>query len=155
MALVPIISQTWDTTSYVNPTRMNNIENNIAIVSKATGVEYSSGVSVKDKIDEAFKSFDDWALISNFSANNDTWQSSNDGFISIRATNVTGTSASYCYIYDTNVSSNVPFSTISLPSGGGGLTYAFVIPAIKGHTYKILMGGSISAIVAYFLKLNK
>ena len=54
MALVPIISQTWDTTSVFNPTRMNNIENNFAIVSKATGVEYSSGVSVKDKIDSFF-----------------------------------------------------------------------------------------------------
>lgn len=51
MAVVPIISQSWDTTSYVNPTRMNNIETNIGIVSKATGIEYSSGVSVKDKID--------------------------------------------------------------------------------------------------------
>ena len=50
MAVVPIISQSWDTTSYVNPTRMNNIETNIATVSKATGVEYSSGVSVADKI---------------------------------------------------------------------------------------------------------
>lgn len=52
MAVVPIISQSWDTSSYVTPTRMNNIETNIATVSKATGVEYSSGVSVKDKIDE-------------------------------------------------------------------------------------------------------
>lgn len=51
MALVPIISQTWDTTSVFTPTRMNNIEQNLAIVSKATGVEYSSGVSVKDMID--------------------------------------------------------------------------------------------------------
>ena len=30
MALVPIISQTWDTNSVFNPTRMNNIEQNIA-----------------------------------------------------------------------------------------------------------------------------
>ena len=52
MALVPIISQTWDTNSVFNPTRMNNIEQNIATVSKATGVEYSTGVSVKDKLDE-------------------------------------------------------------------------------------------------------
>ena len=51
MALVPIISQTWDTTSVFNPTRMNNIEQNLAIVSDATGVKYSNGVSVKDKID--------------------------------------------------------------------------------------------------------
>ena len=51
MAVVPIISQSWDSSSYVNPTRMNNIETNIATVSKATGVEYSSGVSVKDKLD--------------------------------------------------------------------------------------------------------
>ena len=52
MAVIPIIQQTWDTTSYVNPTRMNNIETNLGILSKATGIEYSSGVSVKDKIDE-------------------------------------------------------------------------------------------------------
>lgn len=52
MAVIPIIQQTWDTTSYVNPTRMNNIETNIGILSKATGIEYSTGVSVKDKIDD-------------------------------------------------------------------------------------------------------
>ena len=52
MAVVPIISQSWDTTSYFNPTRMNNIETNISTLSKATGIEYSSGVSVKDKLDE-------------------------------------------------------------------------------------------------------
>lgn len=51
MALVPIISQTWDTTSVFNPTRMNNIENNIAIAATAEGTQYSNGVSVKDKID--------------------------------------------------------------------------------------------------------
>lgn len=50
MALVPIISQSWDTTSVFTPTRMNNIEQNLAIVSDATGVKYSNGVSVKDKI---------------------------------------------------------------------------------------------------------
>ena len=43
--------QTWDTTSYVNPTRMNHIEDGIESASTATGTEYSSGVSVKDKID--------------------------------------------------------------------------------------------------------
>lgn len=53
MALVPIISQTWDTTSVFTPTRMNNIEQNLAIVSDATGVKYSNGVSVKDKIDSS------------------------------------------------------------------------------------------------------
>ena len=51
MALVPIISQSWDTTSVFTPTRMNNIEQNLAIVSDATGTKYSTGVSVKDKID--------------------------------------------------------------------------------------------------------
>ena len=54
MALVPIISQTWDTSSIFNPTRMNNIETNIATLSDATGIKYSSGVSVKDKIDNDF-----------------------------------------------------------------------------------------------------
>ena len=43
--------QTWDTTSYVNPTRMNHIEDGIESASTATGTEYSSGVSVKDKFD--------------------------------------------------------------------------------------------------------
>ena len=43
--------QTWDTNSYVNPTRMNHIEQGIYDASTATGTEYSSGVSVKDKID--------------------------------------------------------------------------------------------------------
>lgn len=46
--------QTWDTTSYVNPTRMNHIEQGIYDASTATGTEYSSGVSVKDKIDDNF-----------------------------------------------------------------------------------------------------
>ena len=44
--------QTWDTTSYVNPTRMNHIEQGIYDASTATGTEYSSGVSVKDMIDD-------------------------------------------------------------------------------------------------------
>ena len=43
--------QTWDTTSYVNPTRMNHIEDGIESASTATGTEYSSGVSVKEAID--------------------------------------------------------------------------------------------------------
>ncbi len=43
--------QTWDASSYVNPTRMNHIEDGIESASTATGTEYSSGVSVKDKID--------------------------------------------------------------------------------------------------------
>lgn len=51
MALVPIISQTWDTTSVFNPTRMNTIENNIAIAATAEGTKYSNGVSVKDVLD--------------------------------------------------------------------------------------------------------
>lgn len=50
MAVVPIISQSWDTNSYFNPTRMNTIETNISTLSKATGIEYSSGVSVKDML---------------------------------------------------------------------------------------------------------
>ena len=51
MAVVPIISQTWDTTSVFNPTRMNNIETNIATVSNATGVKYDNNNSVKDMLD--------------------------------------------------------------------------------------------------------
>ena len=46
--------QTWDTSSYVNPTRMNHIEDGIESASTATGTEYSSGVSVKNKIDNDF-----------------------------------------------------------------------------------------------------
>ena len=49
--------QTWDTTSYVNPTRMNHIENGIEEVSNAianlnaTNIPYDSNTSVKEKID--------------------------------------------------------------------------------------------------------
>ena len=43
--------QTWDTNSIFNPTRMNHIEDGIESASTATGTEYSSGVSVKDKLD--------------------------------------------------------------------------------------------------------
>ena len=44
--------QTWDTTSYVNPTRMNHIEDGIEAADSKTAddIEYSTGVSVKDKI---------------------------------------------------------------------------------------------------------
>lgn len=44
--------QTWDTNSVFNPTRMNHIEDGIASASTASGTEYSSGVSVADKIYE-------------------------------------------------------------------------------------------------------
>ena len=44
--------QTWDTTSYVNPTRMNHIEDGIAGVDTKTAsdIPYSSGVSVAEMI---------------------------------------------------------------------------------------------------------
>lgn len=54
--------QTWDTSSYVNPTRMNHIEDGIESASTATGTEYSSGVSVKDKIDRMASN---WTSIGN------------------------------------------------------------------------------------------
>ena len=50
--------QTWDTSSYVNPTRMNHIEDGIEGVSDtidnldATNIPYDSNTSVKEKIDE-------------------------------------------------------------------------------------------------------
>ena len=46
--------QTWDTTSYVNPTRMNHIEDGIysADTKTADDIPYSSGVSVKTQIDK-------------------------------------------------------------------------------------------------------
>ena len=46
--------QTWDTTSYVKPTRMNHIEDGIEAADSKTAddIEYSTGVSVKDKIDD-------------------------------------------------------------------------------------------------------
>lgn len=50
--------QTWDTTSYVNPTRMNHIEDGIESASTATGTAYDSSTSVKDKIDEKANSSD-------------------------------------------------------------------------------------------------
>lgn len=78
MAVVPIISQSWDTSSYVNPTRMNNIETNIGIVSKATGVEYVQGQSVQEKIynmdvslanklNILYKSYWAWSSVTSFS----------------------------------------------------------------------------------------
>jgi len=76
--------QTWDTSSYVNPTRMNHIEEGIEEVSDsldnldADHVPYSSGVSVKQKIDwtllGSFQIFDgqtkqgDWDLTNNVPA---------------------------------------------------------------------------------------
>lgn len=57
MSLLNYIKQIWDTTSYVNPTRMNHIEDGIYNVSNkvdnlsAEDIAYSSGVSVKDKFD--------------------------------------------------------------------------------------------------------
>ena len=46
--------QTWDTTSYVNPTRMNHIEDGIAGVDAKTAsdIPYSGGVSTKAQIDK-------------------------------------------------------------------------------------------------------
>ena len=46
--------QTWDTTSYVNPTRMNHIEDGIysADTKTANDIPYASGVSVKTQIDK-------------------------------------------------------------------------------------------------------
>lgn len=78
MAVIPIIQQTWDTNSIFNPTRMNNIETNIGIVSNATGVKYAEGVSVKDKIDDMntslanklnilYKSYWTWNSVTSFS----------------------------------------------------------------------------------------
>lgn len=37
--------QIWDTTSYVNPTRMNHIEDGIESVSTATGTSYNNSTS--------------------------------------------------------------------------------------------------------------
>ena len=37
--------QTWDTTSYVNPTRMNHIEGGIESASTATGTSYNNSTS--------------------------------------------------------------------------------------------------------------
>lgn len=62
MAITPIVQQTWDANSDFTPTRMNNIENNLGIVSDATGVKYSSGVSVKDKIDSVVSSIGNGTL---------------------------------------------------------------------------------------------
>ena len=42
----------WDTNTVYNPTNMNHIEDGIESASTAEGTEYSSGVSVKQKIDE-------------------------------------------------------------------------------------------------------
>lgn len=53
--------QTWNTTSYVNPTRMNHIEDGIEAADSKTAddIPYDSNNSVKDKIDEKVG---DWTL---------------------------------------------------------------------------------------------
>lgn len=45
--------QTWDTTSYVTPTRMNHIEDGIEGVDTKTAndIDYASGTTIKSKID--------------------------------------------------------------------------------------------------------
>ena len=45
--------QTWDTTSYVTPTRMNHIEDGIESVDTKTAndIDYVSGTTIKSKID--------------------------------------------------------------------------------------------------------
>lgn len=63
--------QTWDTTSYVNPTRMNHIEQGIYDASTATGTEYSSGVSVKDKLDSFI--IEDISSLFSYSAQYSIW----------------------------------------------------------------------------------
>ena len=87
MAVIPIISQSWDTSSYVNPTRMNNIETNIGIVSKATGVEYSSGVSVKDKLDDTL--VEDIANLISWNGTYNIW-ATNTGALSRSGYNLVG-----------------------------------------------------------------
>ena len=54
MATEPYVKQIWDTTSYVNPTRMNHIEDGIEAVDgkTASDIPYSSGVSTKAQIDK-------------------------------------------------------------------------------------------------------
>ena len=57
MSLLNYIKQIWDTTSYVNPTRMNHIEDGIYAVSdkvdnlSADDIPYDSSNSVKDMLD--------------------------------------------------------------------------------------------------------
>ena len=59
MSLLNYLKQIWDTTSYVNPTRMNHIEDGIYAVSNkvdnlsADDIPYDSNNSVKDMIDNA------------------------------------------------------------------------------------------------------
>ena len=50
--------QTWDTTSYVNPTRMNHIEDGIEAVDgkTASDIAYSSSRTIKNMLDSTFVS---------------------------------------------------------------------------------------------------
>ena len=63
MSLLNYIKQIWDTTSYVNPTRMNHIEEGIYAVSNkvdnlsADDIPYDNNNSVKDKIDNLIKTY--------------------------------------------------------------------------------------------------
>lgn len=83
--------------------------------------------------------------IANFSANNDTWTATSNGFVNVIATeNVTGTW--YAYAYE---GSTIRAGGIGGLNGTGGLTESFMFPVHKGVTYKLLVGG-ISSVTTQF-----
>lgn len=96
--------QTWDTTSYVNPTRMNHIENGIESASTAAGTDYSSGVSVKDKLD-AITNKNEVVAIPNIGQNKTLkiTLADNDTFCVITLVGAQGKNAMYLLSYRTYV----------------------------------------------------
>lgn len=96
--------QTWDTSSYFNPTRMNRIEQGIYDASTATGTEYSSGVSVKDKID-AITNKNEVVAIPNIGQNKTLkiTLADNDTFCVITLVGSQGKNAMYLLSYRTYV----------------------------------------------------
>ena len=76
MSLLNYIKQIWDTTSYVNPTRMNHMEEGIYAVSNkvdnlsAEDIAYDSNNSVKDKIDEYNLSANTKVNLSSYTSSN-------------------------------------------------------------------------------------
>lgn len=107
--------QTWDTSSYVNPTRMNHIEDGIEGVSNeidnldATHIAYDSNTSVKEKIDEL--------LEHNVSVG--------EQITLTNGTNVSYTATDDCYV---SICSKNPDSMVYISLGNQALLTALVPP---------------------------
>jgi len=104
----------WDTNTVYNPTNMNHIEDGIESASTATGTEYSSGVSVKDKIDE----LSDSITVNTFNLNVDvtanTTATTNINWGSIDRTKVL-----YSWVWWSNPKSDSPTAITTYYNGTG------------------------------------